>query len=147
MTSYDICAKYNLSFGFDGPMYALRLHINSCNPRRQDPVLYGGTHKVLSEIKDFLNLCLPLLKEQLPLECLVMQHALHSFDEVLPSYLGGSSGILLSINISHNFANLSHYNSVDYAPPIVLWVMDDGASTNFDQYLVFNNIIQTVGKN
>jgi len=70
-----------------------------------------------------------------------MQQALQSFDEVLPSYLGGNSGILLSINIMHNFANLSHYDFVDYSPSIVLWVMDDEASRNFDQYLVFNNIV------
>jgi len=63
-----------------------------------------------------------------------MQQALHSFDEVLPSYLGGNSGILLSINISHNFAILSHYKSVNYGPSIVLWVIDDDTSTNFDQF-------------
>jgi len=75
-----------------------------------------------------------------------MQQVLHSFDDVSPSYLGGNSGISLSINISHNFANSSQCNSVDYGPSIVLWVMDDDASTNFDQYLVFNNIVQTVEK-
>jgi len=75
-----------------------------------------------------------------------MQQALNSFDEVSPSYLGGNSGISLSINISLNFANLSHYDSVNYDPSIVLWVMDDDTSTNFDQYLVFNDIIQTVEK-
>jgi len=101
---------------------------------------------VMSEISEFSSLCLPLLKKQFPLECLVMQQALHSFDEVLPSYLGGNSEISLSINKSHNFANSSHYNSVNYDPSIVLWVMDDDTSTNFDQYLVFNDIIQTVEK-
>ncbi len=74
-----------------------------------------------------------------------LQHSLHSFDEVLPSYLGGNAGISLSINISHNFANSSHYNSLDYGPSIVLWVMDDDASTLCGQYLVFNNIVQTIG--
>ncbi len=75
-----------------------------------------------------------------------MQQALNSFDKVSPSYLGGNSGILLSMNISHNFANSSHYNSVSYDPSIVLWVMDDDVSTNFDQYLIFNNIVQQRGK-
>jgi len=59
-------------------------------------------------------------------------------------YLGGDSGISLSINISHNFANSSHYDSLDYGPSIVLWVMDNEASQKFDQYLTFNNIIETV---
>jgi len=72
-----------------------------------------------------------------------MQRALHSFGEISPSYLGGSNGISLSINVSHNFANSSHYNTLDFGPSIVLWVLDDDASNNFDQYLVFNNIKQT----
>jgi len=75
----------------------------------------------------------------------VLQCSLHSFDEVLPSYLGGNNGISLSINISHNFANSSHYDSLDYGPSIVLWVMDDDALTLCNQYLVFNNIVQTIG--
>jgi len=135
-----------LPYGFDGPMYVLGLHIDSYNPRRQDPVHYGGTQKVLSEITEFSYLCLPLFKDQFPLECLVMQQALHSFDDILPSYPGGNSGISLSINIPHNFANSSHYDSVNFGPSIVLWVMDDDASRNFDQYLVFNDIVQTVEK-
>jgi len=72
-----------------------------------------------------------------------MQRAMHSFNEVSPLYLGGNSGISLSINVFHNFANSSHYDSLDFGPSIVLWVLDDYASMNCDQYLVFNNIIQT----
>jgi len=45
--------------------------------------------------------------------------------------------------VFHNFANSSHYDSLDFGPSIVLWVLDDYASMNCDQYLVFNNIIQT----
>jgi len=75
---------------------------------------------------------------------LVLHQALHSFDEISPIYLGGSSGICLSINVSHNFANSSHYNSVDYGPSIVLWIMDDVAAIRCDQYLVFNNIKQII---
>jgi len=75
---------------------------------------------------------------------LVLQQALHLFDEISPPYLGGNSGFCLSINVSHNFANSSHYDSVDYGPSIVLWVMDDVASLRCDQYLVFNNIEQTI---
>jgi len=73
-----------------------------------------------------------------------MQWALHSFDEVSPSYLGGKEGISMSINVSHNFANSCHYDSLDYGPSIVLWVMDNDAWKIFDQYLVFNNIVQTM---
>jgi len=40
---------------------------------------------------------------------------------------------------------LSHFDSLDYVPSIVLWVMDADASTLCDQYLVFNNIVQTIG--
>jgi len=67
---------------------------------------------------------------------------MHSFGEISPSYLGGSDGISLSINVSHNFANSSHYNSLDFGPSIVLWVLDDDACNNCDQYLVFNNVKQ-----
>jgi len=73
-----------------------------------------------------------------------MQQTLHSFDEVLSLYLGGNSGISLSIDVLHNFANSNHYDSVDYGPSILLWVMDYVASNNCNQYLVFNNIFQIV---
>ena len=72
-----------------------------------------------------------------------MQWALHSFDEVLPNYIGGNGGILMSINVSHNFANSIHYDSLDFGPSIVLWVVDNDAWKNCDQYLVFNNVVQT----
>jgi len=75
-----------------------------------------------------------------------MQQALHSFDKVSPMYLGGNNGISLSINISHNFANSSHYDSLDFGPLIVLWVMDDDADRYCDQYLVFNNVMVTIKK-
>jgi len=73
-----------------------------------------------------------------------MQQALNSFDEVSPAFLGGNNGISLLINISHNFANSSHYDSLDFGPPIVLWVMDDAAQTDCNQYLVFNIVVKTV---
>jgi len=107
-------------------------------------VHYGGTHDLIHEISEFAALCIPVLKLQFHSECLVMQCALHSFDELSPTYLGGNNGILLSINILHNFANSSHYNSLDYGPSIVMWVMDYAAWTNCNQYLVFNNIVQTI---
>jgi len=72
-----------------------------------------------------------------------MQQALQSFDEISPMYLGGNNGISLSINVSHNFANSSHYDSLDYGPSIVIWVMDDEANRCCDQYLVFNNVVET----
>ncbi len=43
-----------------------------------------------------------------------------------------------------NFANSSHYGSLDFRPSIVLWVMDNDAWKNCDQYLVFNNVVQTL---
>jgi len=73
-----------------------------------------------------------------------MQQALNSFDEVSPAFLGGNNGISLPINILHNFANSSHYYSLDFGPSIVLWVMDDAANRYCDQYLVFNNVIETI---
>jgi len=73
-----------------------------------------------------------------------MQQALHLFNEVSPTYLGGNNGISLSINISHNFSNSSHYDSLDFGPLIVLWVMDDDADRYCDQYLVFNNVMETI---
>ena len=66
---------------------------------------------------------------------------MQSFDEVSPTYLGADNGISLSINVSHNFANSSHYDALDYGPSIVMWVIDDEAANNCDQYLVFNNIV------
>jgi len=59
-------------------------------------------------------------------------------------YLGGNDGISFLINILHNFANSSHYDSLDFGPSIVLWVMDDVANRYCDQYLVFNNVVKTV---
>ncbi len=53
MTSCEICAKYNLPYGFDGPMFPLGLHIDSYNPRRQDPVHYGGTKKCCLRLQNF----------------------------------------------------------------------------------------------
>jgi len=73
-----------------------------------------------------------------------MQQALQSFDEVSPMYLGGNNGISLSINVSHNFANSSHYDSLDFGPSIVIWIMDDEANKFCDQYLVFNNVVETI---
>jgi len=99
---------------------------------------------LLSEITEFAQYCLPLLKQRFHLECKVMQQALHSLDKVSPMYLGGNNGISLSINISHNFANSSHYDSLDFGPSIVLWVMDDEANRFCDQYLVFNNVVETI---
>jgi len=43
-----------------------------------------------------------------------------------------------------NFANSSHYDSLDFRPSIVLWVVDSDAWKNCDQYLVFNNVVQTL---
>jgi len=70
---------------------------------------------------------------------------MHSFDEVSPFYLGGNDGISLSINISHNFANSSHYDSLDFRLSIVYWVLDDVASQSCDRYQIFNNVVQIVG--
>jgi len=63
---------------------------------------------------------------------------------VSPMYLGGNNGISLSINVSHNFANSSHYDSLDFGPSIVIWIMDDEANKFCDQYLVFNNVVETI---
>ena len=98
---------------------------------------------MIDEIANFASHCIPLLKEQFHKESSIMQWALHSFDEVSPSYLGGKDAISMLINVSHNFANACHYDSLDYGPSIVLWVMDNDAQKNCDQYLVFNNIVQT----
>ncbi len=80
---------------------------------------------MICEMEDFASHCIPLLKQWFHTDYLVMQWALHSFDEVSPNYLGGNGGISLYINVSHNFANSSHHDSLDFGPLIVLWVMDD----------------------
>ena len=80
---------------------------------------------MICEMEDFASHCIPLLKQWFHTDYLVMQWALRSFDEVSPNYLGGNGGISLSINVSHNFANSSHHDSLDFGPLIVLWVMDD----------------------
>jgi len=123
-------------------MHAGHYKAISCNP-----VHYLHTSKFEKELSAFASLCLPILKQRFPLECLVMQHALHLFDEISPFYLGGSSGISLAINISHNFASSSHYDSGDYSPSIVMWVMDDEDKDHLDQYLVFNNVLQMIDNN
>jgi len=124
-------------------MHAMGIHIDLYNQNKCDPVEYIGTQSMIDEIANFASHCIPLLKQQFHTECLVMQQVLHSFDEVSPNYLVGNGGILMSINASHNFANSSHYNSLDFGPSIVLWVMDNDTWKNCDQYLVFNNVVQT----
>jgi len=76
--------------GFDGPMHALGIHVSPYNPKSCDMVCYGGTQSMICEIEDFVSHCIPLLKHQFHTECLVMQWALHSFDEVSPNYLGAN---------------------------------------------------------
>ena len=93
------------------------------------------------EISQFASACLPVIKQCFHFESIVLQCAMQSFDEVSPTYLGAGNGISLSINVSHNFANSSHYDALDYGPSIVMWVLDDEASNNCNQYLVFNNIV------
>jgi len=144
-TSINICSKFGLPRGFDGPMHPFGMHVDAYKPNCSKPVHYSRTEEFHDEITAFATLCLPQLQRCFHMEYITMQHALHSFDKVSPSYLGGDNGISLSINVSHNFANSSHYDSLDYGPSIVLWVLDDEASQNCDQYLIFNNIIETVG--
>ena len=139
--------RYGLPYNFDGPMHPLGMHAGQYISNSCDPVHYLHTSTFERELSAFASHCLPVLKQRFPLECLVMQCALHSFDEISPFYLGGTSGISLSINISHNFANSSHYDSVDYGPSIVMWVMDDEAKDHLDQYLVFNNVVQMIDNN
>jgi len=121
------------------------MHVDAYKPNCSEPVHYSGTEEFSSEITAFATLCLPQLKRCFHMEYIMMQQALHSFNEVSPSYLGGDSGISLSINVSHNFANSSHYNLLDYGASIMVWVLDNEASRNCDQYLIFINIIETVG--
>jgi len=143
-TPSEFGAKFGLPFGFDGPMHAFGMHVDFYSSKCSDPIHYKGTQQLQLEITEFAQLCIPLLKQRFHLECKVMQQALHSFNEVSPMYLGGNNGISLSINISHNFANSSHYDSLDFGPSIVLWVMDDEANRFCDQYLVFNNVVETI---
>jgi len=140
--SSKLCATFGLPEGFDGPIHAMGVHVDLYDGSKFDPVHYGGTETMIDEFTNFAMHCIPLLKEHFHMESLVMQWALHSFDEVSPSYLGGKEGISMLINVSHNFANSCHYDSLDYGPFIVLWVMDNDAWKSFDQYLVFNNIVQ-----
>jgi len=142
MTSADICSEYGLPHKFDGPMHPFGMHVDTYNGRRCDPFHYKGTDDFRAEIKAFADVCLPIMNQRFHFEYAVMQRAMHSFGEISPSYLGGSDGISLSINVSHNFANSSHYDSIDFGPSIVLWVLDDDACNNCDQYLVFNNVKQ-----
>jgi len=78
-----------------------------------------------------------------------MQQALYSFNEVSPTYLGGNDSISLSINVLHNFANSSHYDSLDFGPCIVLWVMDNDAQKTviniwFSIMLLKQNIMKRI---
>jgi len=125
-------------------MHAFKTHIDLYTSKHSDPIHYKGAQQLLLEKTEFAQYCLPLLKQRFHLECKVMQQALHLFNEVSPTYLGGNNGISLSINISHNFANSSHYDSLDFGPLIVLWVMDDDADRYCDQCLVFNNVMETI---
>ncbi len=144
-TSINICSNFGLPHGFDGPMHPFGMHVDVFKPNCSDPVHYSHTEEFCAEITAFASLCLPQLQQHFHMEYITMQQALHSFDKVSPSYLGGDNGISLSINVSHNFSNSSHYDLLDYGPSIVLWVLDDKASQNCDQFLIFNNIIEAVG--
>jgi len=143
-TPSDLCAEIGLPFGFDGPMHAFGTHVDLYTSKCTEPIHYKGSQRLCLEITEFAQLCTPLLKQRFHLECKIMQQALQSFDEVSPMYLGGNNGISLSINVSHNFANSSHYDSLDFGPSIVIWIMDDEANKFCDQYLVFNNVVETI---
>jgi len=136
--------ELGLPYGLDGPMHAFKTHIDLYTSKHSDPIHYKGAQQLLLEKTEFAQYCLPLLKQRFHLECKVIQQALHSFNKVSPTYLGGNNGISLSINISHNYAKSSYYDTLDFGPSIVLWVMDDDADRYCDQYLVFNNVMETI---
>jgi len=71
MSLSDFCAKLGLAQGFDGPMHALGMHVDSYNPKHCDLVQYGCTKDMISELAVFANHCLLMLKEQFHLECIV----------------------------------------------------------------------------
>jgi len=54
MISSFVCAKIGLSYGFDDPVHAMGIHVDSYNPRSCDPVHYGGTQEMISEMKHLL---------------------------------------------------------------------------------------------
>ncbi len=49
--------------GFDDPMHALGMHVDSYNPKHCDPVQYGGTQEMILEPAVFANHCLLILKD------------------------------------------------------------------------------------
>jgi len=71
--SDSVCIKIGLPSGFDGPMHPLGIHIDRYNRNQADPVHYGGTKDMITEITDFANLCIPTLKSRFHWECLVLQ--------------------------------------------------------------------------
>ena len=56
-TLSDVCAKFGMPHGFDGPMHALGMHVDSYNPKHCDPVQYGGTQDMILEPAVFPNHC------------------------------------------------------------------------------------------
>ena len=61
-TPFEICSKFGLPFGFNGPMHAFRMHVDLYSSKCLEPVLYRGTQGLMSEINKFACHCLPLLK-------------------------------------------------------------------------------------
>jgi len=61
-TPFEICSKFGLPFGFDGPMHAFGMNVDLYSSKHLEPVLYRETQGLMSEINKFAHHCLPLLK-------------------------------------------------------------------------------------
>jgi len=61
-TKKSLCKKFQLPFGFDGPMYPLGMHVDSYNPKKTEPVHYANSITLQEELSEFTKICLPMLK-------------------------------------------------------------------------------------
>ena len=72
-TKKSVSMHFGLPYGFDGPMHPFGLHVDLYNATNSDPVHYANTKSMQTEISEFANACLPILKTCFHYESLVLQ--------------------------------------------------------------------------
>jgi len=136
MTARNVWKKFGLPHGFDGPMHPFGMHTDTYNGNHYHPVHYGGTLMVCILKSMKLPICLPILKQCFHMACICLMKFLLCMWVITVECLYPSMCLILwpiwVTTICWNFG-----------PSIMLWILDDCASSNCNWYIEFNNIIQT----
>ena len=139
--SEQLCKMMEISYGFDGYMYAIGQHVDTykkiidCN----GPIDYAGTHDVASLSHDFIAAMMPIIHQRFHYEWLCQRNYLISRDENPPSYLGGRNAFTKTLNATCNLANPAHYDPYGYGPGILIWIMEGMLDADIE--FVFPNLL------